>query len=121
MARHEFSRKIKAAAIARSAGKCERCSATLKPGEAECDHVLPDALGGEPTLANCMVLCRTCHRGPEGKTTQDIRRVRKADRQRDKHSGAVKPAGKIASRPKETRPATKQALAPRQLYKEIAS
>jgi 5-methylcytosine-specific restriction enzyme A len=31
--RLEFTRKVRAAIIARAAGKCEACSATLKPGE----------------------------------------------------------------------------------------
>lgn len=34
MARREFPRKIKAAAIARAAGHCEKCKAVLKPREA---------------------------------------------------------------------------------------
>lgn len=92
MARREFPRKVKAAAIARAAGRCERCNAALKKGEAEVDHILPDVLGGEPVLANAQVLCSACH---AGKTAGDVRRVRKADRQRDKASGAIRPAGKI--------------------------
>jgi hypothetical protein len=88
----------------------------LKPGEAECDHILPDALGGEPTLANCMVLCRQCHRGPGGKTAQDIAKIRKADRARDKHSGAVKPSSSL-SRPKRPRaPMSKPSLPPKAIY-----
>lgn len=116
MARHEFNRKVRAAAIARANGHCERCKAALKPGEAEVDHILPDALGGQPVLANAMVLCRQCHRGPEGKTTQDVRRIRKADRQRDKATGAIRPKGRILSPPKSPKPAPKPALAPRNLY-----
>ncbi len=95
MSRKEFPRKVKAAAIARAAGHCERCKAALKTGEAEVDHILPDILGGEPVLANAQVLCRVCH---AEKTAGDIRRTRKADRQRDKASGAVKPACKIPGR-----------------------
>lgn len=105
MSRREFSRKIRAAAIARANGHCERCKAALKPGEAEIDHILPDVLGGEPVLANAQVLCRVCH---AEKTAADVRRTRKADRQRDKASGAVRPAGKIqgpgfAKSPKQPR------------------
>lgn len=85
MNRREFSRKIRAQAFARSNGCCEHCGAKLKAGEAEFDHVLPCELGGEPTLENCEVLCRPCHKP---KTASDIRRIRKADRIRDKHSGA---------------------------------
>lgn len=104
MARHEFNRKVRAAAIARANGHCERCKATLKPGEAEVDHILPDILGGEPVLANAQVLCRVCH---AEKTAADVRRTRKADRQRDKASGAIRPKGRIPSPPKSPKPAPK--------------
>jgi len=109
MARREFTRKIRQAAIARAAGKCEKCTAALKPGEAEVDHILPDILGGEPVLANARVLCRPCH---AEKTADDIRRTRKADRQRDKASGAVRPKQSIPSPPKQPKPAPK-AMPPR--------
>ena len=90
MTRSEFPRKVKAAAAFRANGCCEQCHAKLKTGEAEYDHVLPCALGGEPTLENCQVLCRVCHRGKDGKTATDTRMIRKADRQRAKHTGAAK-------------------------------
>jgi 5-methylcytosine-specific restriction endonuclease McrA len=95
MARREFSRKVKQAAHERAAGKCERCSAVLKLREGEVDHILPDILGGEPVLANAQVLCRQCH---ADKTADDIRRTRKADKQRDKATGAVRPKGSIPQR-----------------------
>jgi 5-methylcytosine-specific restriction endonuclease McrA len=94
MARREFSRKIKAAALARAAGKCEKCSAALKPREGEVDHILPDILGGEPVLANAQVLCRQCH---AEKSADDLRRTRKADRARDKATGAIRPKQTIKS------------------------
>lgn len=90
--RREFPRKIRAQIIARAAGHCEHCKATLKQGEGEVDHILPCALGGEPTVANGRLLCRVCH---AEKTADDIRRTRKADRQRDKATRAVRPAGKL--------------------------
>lgn len=86
--REEFPRKIRAQAFERAGGCCEKCGAKLKVGEGEVDHVLPCALGGEPTLENAEVLCRVCHRE---KTNGDIARIRKADRQRDKFTGAKKP------------------------------
>lgn len=92
--RREFSRKVKATALARAAGKCEKCAAVLKPREGEVDHILPDILGGEPVLANAQVLCRVCH---AEKTTDDVRRTRKADRARDKATGAVRPKQAIRS------------------------
>ena len=92
--RQNFSRKVKAQAILRANGCCEACGGKLKVGEAEVDHVLPDALGGEPVLENARVLCRVCH---VGKTGDDIRRIRKADRQRDKHTGAFAKRRQIQS------------------------
>lgn len=115
--RREFPRKIKAAAIKRANGHCEKCSAALKPHEAEVDHILPDVLGGEPVLSNAQVLCRVCH---AEKTAGDIRRTRKADRSRDKASGAVKPSSKLSTRNRpKAKAVTKQSLPPRQLFKPI--
>lgn len=107
MARREFTRKVRQAAIDRAAGHCEKCRAVLKPGEAEVDHILPDILGGEPILANAQVLCRVCH---GEKTTSDVRRTREADRARDKHTGASRPSSKLATRDKRT---------PKRLTKEL--
>ncbi len=90
-ARKEFSRKVRAQAHLRANGCCEACGARLKVGEGEYDHVLPDELGGEPTLENCKLLCVVCHKA---KTADDIRRIRKADRQRDRHTGAFKPSSR---------------------------
>ena len=114
--RREFPRKVKTAAITRAAGKCEKCSAVLKPREAEVDHILPDVLGGEPVLANAMVLCKQCH---TAKTGDDIRRTRKGDRQRDKASGAIKPKSKLAAPPKPPKQSRHAALAPRALFREV--
>ncbi|MER8602841.1 HNH endonuclease [Mesorhizobium sp. M1233] len=121
MSRREFSRKVKQAALARAAGKCEKCSAALKSREGEVDHILPDILGGEPMLANAQVLCSVCH---AEKTADDIRRTRKGDRQRDKASGAVRPAGKLSGPqfPKYQKPEREaKALPPRRsLFKGIS-
>lgn len=117
MPRRDFPRKVKQAAHARAAGKCERCSAVLKPREGEVDHILEDALGGEPVLANAQVLCRPCH---AEKTADRIAKIRKADRQRDKASGAIRPAGKLRGPafPKPDKPErqAKAALAPKLIY-----
>lgn len=123
MSRLEFSRKTKAAIIARAAGKCEKCSAVLKPGEGEVDHVLPCALGGEPTIANGRLICRVCH---AEKTADDIRRIRKADRSRDKATRAIRPAGKLRGAPfpkseKAARRMPKPPLPPRPLFEERKS
>lgn len=120
MARREFPRKVKQAALTRAAGRCEKCQAALKPREGEVDHILPDILGGEPVLSNAQVLCRVCH---AEKSADDIRRTRKADKQRDKASGAIRPKQTIRSAPfaKADKPErnVKPPLAPRILFKEM--
>lgn len=89
MARREFSRKVRAVVFLRANGCCElpECKAKLKTGEGHYDHILPDALGGEPTVENCQLICNECHKA---KTRDDVRQIRKADRQRDKHNGTFK-------------------------------
>ena len=97
--RDEFSAKTKDQAYARSGGLCENkaCKLPLVIGHIHYDHILPCALGGKATLANCQVLCEPCHTRKTGK--EDVPRIRKADRQRRKHIGAeVEPAKKIQSR-----------------------
>lgn len=82
---HEFTRKIKLAAFERAGGRCEKCTARLVPGKFRFDHILPLALGGESSLANCQCTCVTCD---APKTAEDISRIRKADRQQARHIGA---------------------------------
>lgn len=119
--RMEFNRKTRQAIIKRADGHCEKCKAVLKAGEGEVDHILPCALGGEPTMANGRLLCRVCH---VEKTADDIRRIRKSDRQRDKATRAIRPTSKLRSAPfpkseKAARRQPKPSLPPRALYKEI--
>lgn len=104
MTRLEFSRSTRREALDRSRidgmPRCEavgadyglpagqRCYVPLASG-VEFDHRLPAELGGDNSLENCVSACRSCHRF---KTAGDVRRIRKADRQRDKNSGAFKPS-----------------------------
>ncbi|MBN9434015.1 MAG: HNH endonuclease [Bosea sp.] len=86
MARREFPSKVRTQAFQRAAGFCEQCGSKLFPGKFAYDHVLPDALGGEPVLENCEVLCDGCH---GAKTAHgDVPRIAKANRQRAAHIGA---------------------------------
>lgn len=68
-----FSDAVKDAAFKNSGGQCEcvrtshnhpfrRCSAKVTRHSAEYHHKTADAAGGPDTLANCEVLCVTCHR-----------------------------------------------------------
>jgi 5-methylcytosine-specific restriction protein A len=84
--RREFSKKVMGQAALRANGQCEKCSARLLSGGFHFDHVIPDALGGEPTLANCQVLCKACHQGKTSK--EDVPRIAKTERMRLKFTGA---------------------------------
>ena len=99
MARIEFSRKTKRDAFARAEGRCEwkdadgeRCNVRLYPGNVEYDHALSAELGGDASLGNCQVLCKTHHRA--FKTPQDLKTIAKSNRIRDKHTGAMKKRGR---------------------------
>jgi 5-methylcytosine-specific restriction endonuclease McrA len=131
MARHEFTRKTKQEALVRSGHRCEatgtrygfeegqRCNCSLSLG-VQFDHDVPDQLGGDNSLENCRAICVQCHKH---KTRNDIQQIRKSDRQRDKASGVVRPAGKIKSqgfaKAAKIKRSAKPSLPPRQLYKPI--
>lgn len=79
MARREFPAKVKGIVALRAGGRCEGCGIKLRFGEGHYDHKQADGLGGEPTVENCQLLCVPCHKV---KTDEDVRIMRKADRQR---------------------------------------
>lgn len=97
--RREFSAKVKLAAWQRSGGRCEEgrvphmpevgCGRKLFTGDINYDHVDPDGLTGEPSLDNCAVLCRSCHKV---KTTQhDVPAISRAKRRERSAAGIRKP------------------------------
>lgn len=85
--RQEFPLRIRKLAFARCCRngskpgipQCENCGNVLRPGNIEYEHLVPDGLGGEPTLENCGVWCRVpCSKS---KTFgEDNPRMAKADR-----------------------------------------
>lgn len=90
--RREFPAKVKAAALkrcmdAQGIPRCEGhgCGVALVAAMTNFDHDVADGLGGEPTLENCKVLCKTCH----GLKTfeHDNPVMQKADAQRKKSFG----------------------------------
>ncbi len=85
--RHEFSSRTKAQAAIRANGHCECCTRKLLTGDFHYDHEIPDALGGENTLENCRVLCRSCH---AVKTKTDVGSIAKANRNFQKSKGIRK-------------------------------
>lgn len=102
MARKEFTKKVKLAALKRADGKCEGCGQPLQPGRFQFDHIVPDGLGGEPTLENCKVLCSGSRASCHGIKTheEDTPRMRKADAQRDAHQGTTPARRKIPQPPR---------------------
>jgi 5-methylcytosine-specific restriction protein A len=89
--RKEFPTRVKVEAFKRAKGACEHCTRKLLPGDVRYDHRDPDGMTGEPTLANCAVLCRSCH---DLKTfSQDIPAIARAKRKEAAHLGA-KPKGR---------------------------
>lgn len=91
MARREFPAKVRVAAIKRADGKCEAPGCGLPHlGRFEIDHIIADALGGEPTLSNARLLCVACH---GAKTKLDTTLAAKVKRQEAAHL-----RGRIASK-----------------------
>lgn len=92
--RREFSRRIKLLAFKRCLDDkglphCEGCGILLTAGNIHYDHVIPDGLGGEPTLENCKVLCiKICHHKKTHE--EDNPRMQKADRVLKKTYGIAK-------------------------------
>jgi 5-methylcytosine-specific restriction protein A len=85
--RREFPNKVRIAAFERAKGHCEKCTARLVVGKFAYDHVIADALGGEPTLENCAVLCDSCH---GIKTPSDTTAAAKVKRIRAKQVAGIK-------------------------------
>lgn len=86
--RKEFTAKTKEAAAKRANGKCEECGRRLQYGEAQYDHGIPLALGGQSDLDNCRCLCKSCHLA---KTTKmDVPTIAKAKRNFRRSAGIKK-------------------------------
>lgn len=88
--RREFPLSVRKAAFKRCCRNgvphCEGCDAELNGRIGTIyEHVVPDGLGGGPTLENCKVHCKTC---ADVKTfTEDNPRMQKADRVLKKNHG----------------------------------
>jgi hypothetical protein len=97
--RREFPLSVRKLAFKRCCrdGKpyCESCPVELRAGNIIYEHVDPDGLGGDPTLENCKVHCKSC---ADVKTfTEDNPRMQKADRVLKKNFGLQARKQKIRS------------------------
>jgi 5-methylcytosine-specific restriction endonuclease McrA len=81
--RREFPAAVRRAADKRAGGRCEICY-RKHYGEFRRDHIIPDGIGGKPTLENCQIICLPCDRR---KTPGDQTRVAKTKRMAKKHDG----------------------------------
>jgi hypothetical protein len=104
--RQEFPQAVRKQAFARCCKQgtmpgipqCETCGTELgKRNGTIYEHVVPDGLGGEPTLENCKVHCKAC---ADVKThAEDNPRMRKADRVLKKEYGLeATPRRRISAR-----------------------
>lgn len=92
--RREFSTKVKIEAFERAQGRCQNCTAALRPGKYRYDHILPCALGGESDLDNCQLLCANCD---ATKTYRyDFKAIAKGKRIRARFLAARAPRNPIA-------------------------
>ena len=116
MGRRRFTDKDRARIFANNNGCCHLCGQKIDGvREAwEIEHVIAWELTRDDSDGNLKPAHLACHKDKTHK--QDRPAINKAKRREAKHQGVKRPAGKIASRPKEPRPATKQALAPRAMF-----
>lgn len=93
MSRQEFPKSVKLEAWKRCGGFCEcGCGQKIISGNVQYDHRLADALGGEPTLENCVVMRSRCHLK---KTVENDRpAIDKATRVYEKNAGIRKSKGR---------------------------
>lgn len=110
MSRREFPKGVKAKAAARCGGHCEVCGARLTTAGYHYDHIVPDGLGGEPTLENCQVLCLVCHKAKTHR--EDNPRMQKADRQRKSIAWNIRNAPTLRSRGFTKAPPQRRATTP---------
>jgi 5-methylcytosine-specific restriction endonuclease McrA len=97
MPRREFPKAVKVAVIKRSTREhvvyCEACGLPAKKWQI--DHIVADAIGGEPVISNARLICEACY---SVKNPQDTRRAAKTKRVEARYLGATMPKVKIQSR-----------------------
>ena len=125
MKRREFSKATKAAMYRRATKngvtRCEGCGLAVTTWEF--DHTIAEALFLDKThkltSADGQLLGACCHRGPDGKTAEDVAKIAKAKRVEARNAGIKRPKQTIRSAgfPKsEKQRIGKPSLPPRNLF-----
>lgn len=88
MPRKRFSSKERVRLFDLHGGKCHLCGEKVQVGEAwDLEHIVPWELTQDDSDDNVRPAHKSCHKA---KTADDVRGIRKADRAKAKHIGAVK-------------------------------
>lgn len=111
--RREFSKPLKAEMLRRASDEkgriwCEGCGLNVTGKKVEFDHTIPEALILDKkrplTAADGKLLgLDCCHRGPDGKTAQDVADIAEAKRREAKRGGFDQPKLRGASFKKRPR------------------
>jgi len=133
MSRREFTRNQREQIVERSKNAdgficCEGCGLVLGAKTYEIDHILAEGLRPEAdkqkkiTIAEGQLLGKSCcHRGEDGKTNADVKKIAQAKRQYNRANGIKRNTRPIQSRGFEPSPkpdrAPKQELPRRSLYR----
>lgn len=113
MKRREFSNKVRGQIAHRAMNAdgqiaCEKCGLILGKKPYEIDHIIAEALvidKSKPlTAEDGQLLGYCCHRGEDGKTSQDVADIARAKRREARHVGAWRPKGNIPSPPPRPKP-----------------
>jgi 5-methylcytosine-specific restriction enzyme A len=119
MKRREFPRSVKVRVVKRATREgvlyCEKCGFPAKKWQI--DHIVADAIGGEPIISNAELICNVCY---SVKNPQDTRRAAKTKRQEAKTLGIRKPTATIRQPPKPDKPPSDKLPIPprRALYRK---
>lgn len=93
---HNFTSAQRREIKARANNRCQRCGCDITHKRWRANHIIPVALGGESVVENGEALCEPCDKPV---TAADVSRIRKADRQANRHAG-VRPETKFRRMPK---------------------
>jgi 5-methylcytosine-specific restriction protein A len=111
VSRRRFTKKDRARIFAANNGACHLCGNAISVGEAwEIEHVIAWELTRDDSDENLRPAHAKCHKMKTHK--QDRPAINEAKRREAKHTGAIRPKGRIPAPPKAER--TQKAPVPRQ-------